>query len=205
MPILIHFNTKSINPSKRLAMALRYYATGAPYTTLADGFGVGITTFRQTVHEVTELLISKLTAPSFPTTKEQILRTASAFDEAHEFPDVLRRVDGSHIPIVALMEHHDDYWCYKKFYSIILIGVCDTERRFTYFNIGSPGREPEGGVYKRCALPELVKNFEQVMASQRYHILGDSAFALTAGLMKPFPQDAASECTLIALFNYQLS
>ena len=60
-------------------------------------------------------------------------------------------------------------------------------------------------MYKRCALPELVKNFEQVMASQRYHILGDSAFALTVGLMKPFSQDAASEDTLISLFNYQLS
>ena len=43
------------------------------------------------------------------------------------------------------------------------------------------------------------------MASQRYHILGDSAFALTAGLTKPFSQDAASEDTLISLFNYQLS
>ena len=142
-------------------MALRYFATRAPYTTLAGGFGVGITTFRQTVHELTELLISNLTAPSFPTTKEQISWTTSAFDEAHEFPDVLGCVDGSHIPTATPMENRDDCWCYKKFYSIIILAVCDTERRFIYFGIGSPGTESAAAV---CIKGVLFQNWSRTLS-----------------------------------------
>ena len=196
---------KPISPDKRLAMALRFYATGGEFSVLADNFGVGVSTFRETVFEVTEILIAKLPAPSFPTTKEEVIRTALEFDRDHTFPDVVGTVDGSHIPINAPLENREDYWCYKKFYSIILLAVCNAQMQFTFFDIGCPGKECDGGVYKRCELSDLVENLAVCTGTTKYHLLGDKAFTLSNGLMKPFSEDSAAEDELVRLFNYLLS
>lgn len=134
-----------LEPAKRLAIALRYYATGAPFAVLADNFGIGVSTLRETVWEVTDLFLSTLPAPCFPTTKSAILETALIFNRKHTFPDVVGCVDGTHIPIIPPLKDREDYWCYKQFYNIIFLGVCDWAMRFTYFDIGTQGKASDGG------------------------------------------------------------
>ena len=34
------------------------------------------------------------------------------------------------------------YFCYKKFYAILLLAICDADGYFTFIDVGQPGRTP---------------------------------------------------------------
>lgn len=59
------------------------------------------------------------------------------FYEQTQFPNCLGAIDGKHIRIVR---PQTEYFNYKKFHSIVLLAVTDTDYCFTAIDVGAYGR-----------------------------------------------------------------
>jgi DDE superfamily endonuclease len=82
------------------------------------------------------------------------------------------------------------HYNYKNTHSIILLAVCDANYRFTYVDIGAPGRRSDGGVFKSSSLYERLEGNnldlpEPSVITDResdpkvpYFFIGDAAFPL---------------------------
>ena len=62
----------SIPAEKRVAVAMRYFASGAPIITIADGFGLGIKTVWTIIDDVVLVLCSLLPTPKLPETPDEM-------------------------------------------------------------------------------------------------------------------------------------
>ena len=79
------------------------------------------------------------------------------------------------------------------------------------FDLGSPGSQSDGGIFKDGSLGKLCKSsffpapskLGQRVTLIPYFLLGDDAFALETNLMKPFPHRTALGDEKV--FNYRLS
>ena len=102
----------SISADMRLAVFLRFVATGAPPSLLADLFKIGISTVRSIIMDVAEAISELLPAPSFPDDMSSIVKR---FDRLRNnaFPGVVGAIDGSHIRIDTPCANPSDYLCYK--------------------------------------------------------------------------------------------
>jgi len=71
-----------------------------------------------------------------PPTEEEWTRIAKNFFEIWQFPNCFGCIDGKHIRIKAPGNSASKYFNYKKFFSMILLAVCDAQYRFTYVDVG---------------------------------------------------------------------
>ena len=194
-----------IKPDKRLAITLRYLASGSEFAVLAEAFGVGLSTVREIICETCEAITEVFDVPGLPKTPNEFREVAAKFMSLSNFPGVIGCIDGTHIPIAAPKSHKEDYYCYKGYLSIMMLAVAQEDRSFCFFNIGHPGKRSDGGVFSDCGLEEIVESFPQITGNNLYHCLADSAFTLTPNVLKPYPQSVAAADPDIAYYNYRLS
>jgi hypothetical protein len=90
-----------INPGLKLAIALRYMATGDSYRTLMYGLGVTHNTISGIVQNVCEAIISAYAEDIIkaPTESEQWQDIADPFAAKWQFPHTLGVLDGEHVAI----------------------------------------------------------------------------------------------------------
>ena len=147
----------------------------------------------------------------FPHTRKEIEDAINGFLIKCGYPMCLGALDGSHINIKPPLGSETDYYNYKKFYSVILLAMVNSDLAFTYVNIGAPGRCNDSSVYSRSTLPDVIKNsvYEDYYTmingvKVRSHMVADSAFALDKTVIKPFPEhpDMSRQ---ERVFNYRLS
>ena len=203
----------AITSDKRLACALYTLGSTSELRTIAHLFGIGKSTAAEILHEfcsvMVELFFHRLI--QFPVTNKQIKETTDLFFEKYGYPMCVGSIDGTHISIEPPIGQEADYFNYKKFHSVIVLAVVDASLKFTYLNVGAPGRCNDSFVYNRSSLFEVMQN--QVYAHNylminnspvQAHLVGDSAFPLSKNLMKPYterPNMPPDQST----FNYRLS
>ena len=61
----------------------------------------------------------------FPTCPARVREKIQDFREESTFPNVVGALDGTHIPIRAPKENHEDYFNRKHYYSFIVQGIVD--------------------------------------------------------------------------------
>lgn len=112
----------------------------------------------------------------FPTTEQELQILEEGFYQANSIPGVVGAIDGTHIPIPApVNEHRGSFINRKGSSSIVLQVVSDSNLKFFDVYTGWPGSVGNSRVSdKLLRLPD------------RYHILGDSAYPLSAGLLTPY-------------------
>lgn len=103
---------------------------------------------------------------------------------------------GKHIRIRKPKNSGSEYFNYKKFFSIVLLALVDSDANFLYVDIGTQGSLNDAIVLKNSNLylhmttgrlnipqPEsIVQNEIKVP----YFFVGDGGFALHPNLMKPY-------------------
>ncbi|CAN7937488.1 unnamed protein product, partial [Ixodes hexagonus] len=106
-----------------------------------------------------------------------------SFESARKwgFPDVVGAVIGCHISVKAPEEEQDAYYNGKESHSIILQGCCGSRMMFTHVHAGSPGRMHDARVFDISGLNKIVDSLPPSL-----HVLGDSAYSLRVGLMRPY-------------------
>ncbi|XP_063837811.1 uncharacterized protein LOC135086917 [Ostrinia nubilalis] len=115
-PLLAHGNNVE---GETCNITLRYLATGDSYSSLQYTFHVS----KQTISTIIpELLVS-----------EQDWKAVSKdFEEKWNFSHTVGALDGKHITIQAPIHSGTEYFNYKKFFSIVLLALVDSNYNFMF-------------------------------------------------------------------------
>ncbi|KAK7938873.1 hypothetical protein WMY93_002199 [Mugilogobius chulae] len=206
----------AIEPKQRLAVALRYLATGDSFATLSFGYRLGQTTVRNSVHMVCNAIEKNMMKKFLQPPNEEAWREiAEGFWSKWNFPNCLGALDGKHVEIEKPPHSGSQYFNYMKFFSIVLLALVDADYRFRIIHVGDYGRSSDGGVYAASALGigmergtlNVPPNAPLPDAADEnalpYVIVADAAFPLKKYLMRPFPGPVNNYNKKI--YNYRLS
>lgn len=189
---------KALEPRLKLAVTLRYLATGDSYKTLMYGFRVPSNTISLIVREVCEAIIAEYAEEVVPCprTPEQWKAVAQVFTDRWQYPHCLGAMDGKHIPIRCPKQSGSIYYNYKSFYSVVLLALVDADYKFLWVDIGSNGSASDAQIFEQCELRRAIEDgtigfpppdpMPNDNMDTPYFIVGDDAFPLRTWLMKPY-------------------
>lgn len=91
------------------------------------------------------------------------------------------------------------------------MAVCDYKYKFTLVDIGAPGRQSDGGVFRNSEIGRKFYRKELNFPPDRpieyagenipFYFVGDEAFSLSNNLMRPYPGRFLPQMRRI--FNYR--
>lgn len=148
-----------------------------------------------------------------PHTEEAWKKISNEFALKWNFPNCLGAIDGKHVNVKAPSNSGSLYFNYKQTHSIILMALADANYKFTYIDVGAPGRDSDGGVFIRSSLSQASENNTLNIPSAKplpgrrtnvpYVVVADDAFALKSYMIKPFA--FKNQSVPERIFNYRLS
>ena len=136
----------AIPSGERLAIALRFLASGESQTSLSYYFKIGKSTVCGIVEEVCEATWAALqdyVRP--PQNPEEWLNKSRDFESKWNMPHFIGAIDGKNIAIKAPFKSGTLFHNYK-FFSIVLMTICDANYCFTYVDVRSYGSNNDSGV-----------------------------------------------------------
>ncbi|CAH1983678.1 unnamed protein product [Acanthoscelides obtectus] len=185
-----------IQPIERLAVTLRYFVTGHTYEDLHFSLRIGAATIGNIIQEVSKNIWSLLYEEclSIPKTQEGWLQIAAGFETVANFPNCIGCIDGKHVRIICPDHSGSLNSNYKKFYSVVLLAMCDSDYRFTYINVGACGTDSDSNIFRRSSLFTKLQNGEIILPPPKplphtteplpYMIIGDAAFDIIGGVLQ---------------------
>ncbi|XP_018376592.1 PREDICTED: uncharacterized protein LOC108769870 [Trachymyrmex cornetzi] len=214
-PFLTKLSKRAFSPEQRLAMTLRYLATGDQILSIALAYRCGESTVRKIIHETCSIIVNVL-QPIYlrlPTTEEWT-NICTGFWENWNFPNCVGAFDGKHVEIQAPPNSGSLFFNYKKTVSIVLMAACDYKYMFTLIDIGSYGGNSDGGIFTSSDiystlvdgtlnLPEGIANLPESDIQLPCFFIGDSGFPISRFMMRPYSGRLLNERKKI--FNYRLS
>lgn len=204
-----------LSPGLKLAITLRYLATGDSYHSLMYGFRVAHNTISKFIPEVCEAIIAEFGQELVPTpTKpEDWKNIAQKFSDRWNFHHCLGALDGKHIAMRCPKNGGSIFYNYKQFHSIILMALVDADYNFIWVDVGSNGSAGDAQVFNGTQFKDAIETgamgfppSDELPGDDRkvpYFIIGDDAFALRTWLMKPFSLRNMTKDQRI--YNYRLS
>lgn len=205
----------ALEPGLKLAITLRYLATGDKYTTLQYQFRVARNTISLLVPEVCKAITHEYKHEMImcPTSPEEWRAIANEFLERWNIPHACGALDGKHVAIRCPSNTGSLYYNYKGFFSVVLMALVDAKYKFIWVDIGGLGSMSDCQIFNASELKECLENCtigfpesEPLPFDDRdtpYFILGDDAFGLRTFLMKPYSQRGLTKDQRI--FNYRIS
>ena len=130
---------KVISLKERLALKIRFLATGETYRSLSYQFRISTRAISYIIKEVCEAIIKNmrniyLKVPSSP---EEWLTVAEKFESRWQFPNCIGAMDGKHIVMQPPGNSGSYYYNYKHTNSIILMAVAGPNYECLYYDIGT--------------------------------------------------------------------
>ena len=191
----------SISAHDRLCVTLRFLASGCSYKDLMFAFRISVPAISKLVPKVCRALYKTLQKEylSIPSTRNQWIQLADEFESKWQFPHAVGAIDGKHISIRAPPHTGTEYFNYKKYFSIVLLGIVDSNAQFIAFDLGSAGSQSDGGIFKSGCLNDICASscfptptqLGERITDVPYFLLGDDAFGLDIHLMKPYQHRSA--------------
>ena len=204
-----------IDPGMRLAITLRYLASGDSYHSLEFNFRVPHNTISGIVTETCQALYEELNREFLPcpTSEDKWLDVARGFARRWQFHNCVGALDGKHVRIKAPNKSGTVFYNYKGYFSLVLFGLVDADYNFLYIDVGRQGSASDGGIFKSCSLRRRFDEGTLGLPQPTplpgddfplpFYIIGDDAFPLKEWLMKPFPHRGLSKSERV--YNYRLS
>ncbi|XP_046550382.1 putative nuclease HARBI1 [Haliotis rubra] len=115
--------------------------------------------------------------------KEEYRAIAEQNAAKYGFPGAIGCLDGTYIPIPGPRHFRDSYICRKGFPASHLQGVCDNKLKFLDVFAAYPGSVHDSRVFKNSPIANLLATEP---LPEEYHLLGDSAYALSTYLLVPY-------------------
>ena len=145
-----------ISPEEKLAITLRFLATGETYKSLMYQYRVSEVSISRFVPEVCQVIIESFMEEymSLPDSKEKWLSVAKEFEEKWQFPNCVGAIDGKNVPLINPFNSASTY------FSLVLLALADADYKFLYVSVGRQGRINDGGVFKNSELYHLLVNNE---------------------------------------------
>ncbi|XP_044741064.1 protein ALP1-like [Chrysoperla carnea] len=207
---------ETISPSARLALTLRYLATGDCLSSISYQYLVGFSTTVKIIEETCQIIwdILKQKVLPYPLNTADWLKIANGFEEQWQFPHCIGAIDGKHVRIQCPDNGGSSYFNYKYHHSIVLLAICDANYSFTFVDIGAYGRRSDGGIFRDSEMGKKFEKREMNVPKPElltvdgmplpYVLVGDEAFQLTSFLMRPYPGRGGLNQER-HIFNYRLS
>lgn len=204
-----------IGPTERLAMTLRFLATGDAMRSIAWSYRLGKCTAHKILLDTCQVIWDIL-QPIYlpPPTPETWIQNAKKFEEMWHFPHAVGSIDGKHVVIQQPVGGGSDFYNYKGTNSVVLLAITDAEYRFVIVDIGVNGRMSDAAIFNRSdflqalesgqlGLPDPCPLPGQILKAP-YVFLGDEGFPLRNDLLKPY-RAAELDTERYKIFNYRLS
>lgn len=211
------FWREAISPAQRLAVTLRYYASGDSYQSMHFNWYMSDNTICKIVREVTEAIIAEFAEEQLncPTTREGWIAIADKFATRWNYHHCLGALDGKHVAMKKPQNSGSLYHNYKGFFSIILMALVDADYRFLWVDVGAAGSNSDAQIWNDCELKDMMEEKTlQVPEDQPlpgtdvplpYFIVGDDAFGLSTFLMKPYGRTRRNLTMNERIYNYRTS
>lgn len=189
--------------------------TGDSHQTIAFSFRVGRSTVSKIVKDVCHEIWNVLQPTYLPKpTTQTWIDSVEGFSELWGFPNCLGSIDGKHIKLKCPQNSGTSYFCYKNFFSIVLLAVVDPYYKFMVVDIGSYGRHSDSGIFENSAFYREYVNDKIILPPKPLpgtdvpvpHVfVGDEGFALQTYMMKPYPKAGMIHDVRKKKFNARLS
>lgn len=178
-------------------------ATGDSHHTISFSFRVGRTTVSNIVKEVCMEIWNVLQPMYLVTPTEDTWRKSEiGFKERWNFPNCIGSIDGKHVEIKCPNKSGTSYFCYKNYFSIVLLAIVDPYYNFTIVDIGSYGRHSYSAIFENSLFYREFVDNKTILTPKPLpgtdtpvpHVfVGDEGFKLQTYLMRPFPRKAIVE------------
>ncbi|KAL1277008.1 hypothetical protein QQF64_023681 [Cirrhinus molitorella] len=189
---------KAIGSAQRLAICLRYLATGDSFKTIAFSYQVGHSTVTGIVKDVASAIWAALVEDTMPVPKKEDWRAiVDQFYARWNFPNCLGAIDGKHVLLQAPANLGSLFFNYKSTYSLVLLAVVDANYLFRVVDVVGYGRTSDSGTLRNSAFGESLRDGTLDLppdaaipgAEHRGSLpcvfVGDEAFPLTTNLLRP--------------------
>lgn len=197
---------KLISASDRLALTLRFLATGEYQHTASSNFCAGrATTYKiiaETCSVIWELLMPKCLAS--PNSPEEWKQVADEFDAKWNFPNCVGVLGGklivTEIPN-APCESGDQ-----------VMAICDAGYKFLWLAFGSPGKGNDEGIFASMEIEHRLDDSRVILPNPEslasgppvpHVFVADEHFPLKPHIMKPYSENGSCERNE-KIFNYRL-
>ncbi|KAL4104313.1 hypothetical protein QTP88_019614 [Uroleucon formosanum] len=205
-----------ISPDEKLAITLRFLATGESFRSLSFSFRIFYSYISVIVKE-TLIALKQMLMPLFlpnPNSIDYKVK-ANEFYTKWNFPNCILAIDGQHVRIRCPNNSGSLYFNYKDYFSIVLMAMVDANYKFIAINVGSFGREGDSGIFVKSNMGQQILNFTfkfpQDCALPNTNLVvphvipGDQAFRLHKHILRPFSQKSARGDSGKTIFNYRFS
>lgn len=156
-----------ISIEKRVTIALWRLATGNSYRTIGLTFGIGRCTAMNVKDKFCTALLWRVhDFIKFPKSEAKTGQSIQEFQDISRFPQVVGRLDGSHIPIKAPKEDPNECVNRKSFHSIALQGVAGANGKFLHVSTGYAGSIHDACMLRMSSLLPAIEN-GNILHSQR--------------------------------------
>ncbi|KAJ8685828.1 hypothetical protein QAD02_021621 [Eretmocerus hayati] len=215
LPRLTKEHPSALPPGLRLNVCLRYLFHADDISTIAVAEFIGDSTVRELIKEVCEAIIEIL-QPIYlrQPTEEEWLCIIADYLLRWNIPNCAGAVDGKHIMIECPDNSGTKYFNYQKYFSTVLMAVCDSDFIFTLVHIGEMGSCNDAGIFASCPIGQMLERQELGLPRGTAFLpgsdirtpcffIGDDAFSLSERVVVPFPGQHLTEAQRI--FNYRIS
>ncbi|XP_050706066.1 putative nuclease HARBI1 [Eriocheir sinensis] len=180
--------SRAVTAELKVALTLRYLATGKMQQCNADDFGVSRATVSRIITQTVDALVTQENMRrfmGFPLNRGEQQRMKAEFAEIAGFPGVVGAVDGTHVRIVAPHEHEEVYVNRKNYHSINVQVLFDAQYKLRDMVARWPGSTHDSRILRESGLWDI---FEQNLAGPGCYILGDSGYPSKRWLLTPYPR-----------------
>lgn len=190
---------KPISTAEQLYMTLWYLGGTDSIVKIANLFGVSessVIVCRERIMGAILSLKSRFIA--WPQ-NETLLQTVDNFSRRNGFPGIIGALDGTHIEIKAPSENQQSYINRKKYHSLQLQAVCNSEMLFTDCFAGYPGSCHDSRVLRNSPL-----GANGLQLCNGNHIIADGGYPLRRWILTPY-RDNGHLTQEQKNYNYKLS
>ncbi|KAM9462843.1 uncharacterized protein Hap1MRO34_016708 [Clarias gariepinus] len=185
-PVYMNLQQSKLPVTQSVLFCFWTLANQESYRGVADRFNISKSTLAKHLHEFC-CYVNTYMAHHISWARGQRLQMSKLKFDLAGFPNTVCAVDGCHIPIRR--PHCDNPLAYlnrQQFYSVILTGFCDRERRFCHISVGHPGSWHDARAFRLTEVGQVLKEDPHSLVPQGMHIIGDFAYPLLPQLMRPY-------------------
>eukprot|EP00795_Rhopilema_esculentum_P011068 gene11068-19929_t len=149
-----------ISPKAQLVITLRFLATGETIRSMSFQFRVSRAAIFYIVKDVCQAIIKNM-RPFFlalPSSAENWVNIAHAFDQKWQFPNCVDAIDGKHIVMQPPPKQVPGITTKKGTHSIVLLAIAGPHYECIYEDVGTNGRISDCGVWNKCSLAKIIED-----------------------------------------------
>ncbi|XP_049524603.1 uncharacterized protein LOC125946148 [Dermacentor silvarum] len=149
---------RPISPAERLAVTLRFLATGGSMQDIAISYRIHASTvagiLKETLPAIWDCL--KPVVLGCPSEREWE-KIREDYEDKWNFPNTIGSIDGKHFVIKCPDNSGSDCFNYKGYHSLLMLAVVDANYRFIMVDIGAQGRLSDGSFFGKSDLKRAIE------------------------------------------------